>query len=249
MVKLCSQIADWRWSSAIFDTRMENDYSMKPEMRKLLFLVIACLVCTEFGFPQAAPETTMVVLAREGQRFRPQNSATLHYLEAFQVRHKWVLPDVGYIDFGHSNYREVFMGGGYVLYDGKHISVTEEGLFIQASGSSTDQARYVMPWTMIQYHLTEKLGGEAVYFPYIPLNNSGRKQHVLERAKLERKIAGRWKAGAGLGGYKFADEAWSNRPFVTTTVSTRWGDWEFWLQRLPENKPQFQIRYAIARQH
>src|ERR1041385_4019239 len=100
---------------------------------------------------------------------------------------------------------------------------------------------------MVQYHVTEKLGGEAVYFPYIPVNGSGRKQHVLERAKLERKFTNRWKAGAGIGGYKFGDEPWSTRPFLTTTLSTRWGAWELWLQRLPENKPQLQIRYAIAK--
>jgi hypothetical protein len=218
-------------------------------MRRLLFLVIVCLLRIDLGLAQSAAETTTIVLAREGQRFQPQSTATLHYLETFQVRHRWVLPDVGYIDFGHSDYREAFMGGGYTLLDGKHISLVEEGLFVQASGSSANQERYLMPWTMIQYHLTEKLGGEAVYFPYIPVNNSGRKQHVLERAKLERKISNRWKAGAGLGGYKFADDSWSNRPFVTTTLTTRWGDWEFWVQRLPYNKPQVQIRYAIARQH
>jgi hypothetical protein len=218
-------------------------------MRKFRLVVIVCLVCTEFGLAQSAAETTTIVLAREGQRFQRQSTATMHYLETFQIRHRWVLPDIGYIDFGHSDYREVFMGGGYTVYDGKHISFIQEALFVQASGSSAHQARYLMPWTMVQYHLTEKLGGETVYFPYFPLNDNGRKQHVLERAKLEYKIANRWKAGAGLGGYKFGDEAWSNRPFITMTVSTRWGDWEVWLQRLPENKAQFQIRYAIARQH
>jgi hypothetical protein len=220
-------------------------------MPKHLFVLFVCLVCTPPGLAQTAPpapETTTVLLARYGQRFLAQSTATLHYLEAFQIRHKWVLPDVGYIDFGHSDYREVFMGGGYTFYDGKRISLIGEMFFVQASGTGANKARYVMPWTMIQYRLTEKLGGEAVYFPYIPVNESGRAQHVLERAKLERKIAGRWKAGAGLGGYKFADQSWSNRPFITTTVSTRWGDWELWLQRLPENKPQFQIRYAIVGQ-
>jgi hypothetical protein len=222
---------------------------MNRKMGRFLFAVIACLVFTEFGLAQSAAETTTILLAREGQRFPPRSTATLHYLEMFRIRHRWVLPDVGYIDFGHSGYREVFIGGGFTLYDGKHVSVIQEGLFVQASGSKANQARYAMPWTMIQYHLTEKLGGEAVYFPYIPLNDSGRKQHVLERAKLERKLANRWKAGAGLGGYKFGEGAWSYRPFVTTTVSTRWGDWEFWFQRLPEHTAHFQIRYAIARQH
>ena len=33
--------------------------------------------------------------------------------------------------------------------------------------------------------LTDRLGSEAVYFPYIPLNEAGRTRHVLERAKSE----------------------------------------------------------------
>src|SRR2546428_943681 len=140
------------------------------DMRKTLFVFIVCLVCTQLAFTQspAAPETTTVVLAREGQRLSSPSSSTMHYLEGFQVRQRWVLPDVGYIDFGHSDYREVFMGGGYTLLDGKHVSLIEEGLFIQASGSAANQARYVMPWTMLQYRATDKIGGEVVYFPYIP---------------------------------------------------------------------------------
>jgi hypothetical protein len=121
-------------------------------------------------------------------------------------------------------------------------------LLTQASGSGANKARYLIPWTLIQYRLSEKLGGEAVYFPYLPLNKGGSAQHVLERMKLERKVASHWKAGAGLGGYRSAGNAWSHKPFLTTTVSTRWGDWEFWLQRLPGNKGQFQIRYAIVTQ-
>jgi hypothetical protein len=224
---------------------------LEAEMFRLRSVLITCLVCGEFAFSQSpppAPETTTVLLARHGQRLQLPSTATFHYLELFQIRRKWVFPDLGYIDFGRNDYRELFVGGGYTLYEGKHFSLIEEMFFVQASGSAANQARYVMPWTMIQYRLTNKLSGEAVYFPYLPLNKSGREQHVLERMKLERKIASHWKAGAGLGGYKFADEAWSHRPFLTTTVSTRWGDWEFWLQRLPQNKPQFQIRYAIVGQ-
>jgi hypothetical protein len=152
-------------------------------MSKCLFVLVVCLVCTGLGLAQTAPETTTILLARQAQRFPPESTATLHYLEAFQIRHKLVLPDVGYIDFGHSDYREMFIGGGYTLYDGKRLSLVEEMLFVQASGAAANKARYVMPWTMVQYRLTEKIGREAVYFPYFPLNESGRAQHVLERAK------------------------------------------------------------------
>lgn len=216
-----------------------------------LLALIVWLVTSELALAQGsppAPETTTVFLARHGQRLQLQSIATLHYLELFQIRRRWIVPDIGYIDFGHDNYREMFVGAGYTLYDGKRLSWIEEMLFAQAFGSSANDARYLLPWTLIQYRLTDQFGGETVYFPYFPLNKNGRVQHVLERAKLERKVGSRWKAGAGLGGYKYADNAWSHRPFLTTTVRTRWGDWEFWLQRLPGNKAQFQIRYAMVDQ-
>ncbi len=221
-------------------------------MPQLISMLIASVALSQFALAQSsspAPETTTIFLARQGQRLQSPSTPSFHYLEAFQIRRRWVLPDVGYIDFGRNDYREIFMGGGWTLYDQKHISLIEEMFFVQASGSGANKARYVMPWTMIQYRLTDKIIGETVYFPYFPVNDSGRVQHVLERAKLERKVTSNWKAGAGLGGYKFADQPWSHKPFATTTLSTKWGDWEFWLQRLPANRAEFQVRYALVNPH
>src|SRR5436305_2024089 len=118
-------------------------------MLRLQSVLIACLVCGEFDFSQGAPptpETKTVFLARYGQRLQSPSTATFHYLELFQIRRRWVLPDVGYIDFGRNDYREMFVGGGYTFYDGKHVTLIEEMFFVQASGSAANQARYLMPW-------------------------------------------------------------------------------------------------------
>ena len=234
--------------------KVHKRHKKLPFVCFFVFLVVLFVVRSPFVgqspvFAQNAPppsETTTIFLARHAQTLQRQSTATMHYLELFQVRRRWVLPDIGYIDFGHNDYREMFIGGGYTLYEGKQLNFIEELFFEKAFGSRANDAKYLVPWTMVQYRLTDNLGGEAVYFPYVPLNKSGRAQHVLERMKLERNIGKRWKAGAGLGGYKYADNAWSHKPFLTTTLSTRWGDWEFWLQRLPGNRAQFQIRYAIV---
>ena len=226
----------------------------KHKKHKKIFFVPFVLLLVPFAvlppfLAQNAPppsETTTIFLARHAQTLQRQSTATMHYLELFQIRRRWVLPDIGYIDFGRSDYREMFIGGGYTLYEREHFNFTQELFFEKAFGSASNDAKYLVPWTMIQYSLTDRLGGEAVYFPYLPLDKSGRAQHVLERAKLERSIGKHWKAGAGLGGYKYADNPWSHRPFLTSTLNTPWGAWEFWLQRLPANKAQFQIRYAIV---
>jgi len=49
----------------------------------------------------------------------------------FQTHGKWIVPDVGYIDFGTGNYRELFFGAGRTLYDGKKLMMTEELYFVQ----------------------------------------------------------------------------------------------------------------------
>jgi len=88
-----------------------------------------------------------------------------------------------------------------------------------------------------------KLGGEVVYFPYLPLNKAGRMQHVLERAKLEYSFK-HFKAGGGYGAYQFGDSPWQNKPFITSTLKCgRFGNLELWLQKMPRGNPQVQVRY------
>ena len=163
----------------------------------------------------------------------------------FQTHGKWIVPDVGYIDFGTGNYRELFFGAGQTLYDGKKLMMAEELYFVQATGSAAKSARYLWPWTIMQIHITPKFSNETVYFPYLPLNQPARIQHVLERSKFEYSLTKSVKVGAGYAGYKYGENQWQNRPMATSTISTRVGAFEFWLQKVPGGT-QAQIRYALV---
>jgi hypothetical protein len=55
-------------------------------------------------------------MARWGERAESDGINADHFTEVFQVRRKWIYPDIGYVDFGHNNYREFFVGGGDTFY-------------------------------------------------------------------------------------------------------------------------------------
>jgi hypothetical protein len=189
---------------------------------------------------RAAQADTMVFARMAGW-----NASSFHFVDVVQTRGRLVLPDIGYVDFGRSNYREVFAGGGLVVYPGKHFTWIQECYFVRALGSAANRAAYLQPWTFAAYSIPRSpFIGEALYFTYLPLNPAGRIQYVLDRAKLERDCH-KFKVGAGYAGYQFAQTSWQNRPFVTVTIKAGGlGSMEFWLQRLPGNSVQFQLRYA-----
>jgi hypothetical protein len=177
-------------------------------------------------------------------RLAMRNAATQHYSQFYQQRGSWIGPDVIYVDFGKSNYRELDFGGGKVFVKRKHFSIAHEEYFVQTSGSASHDARYILPWTKVDYKLTSKIGGNAVYFFYAPLNQTAKFHQSIERAKMEYDF-GRFKLGAGYGGSKASGKDWQNKPMLTTTLkSGKFGSVEFWLQRLPGNHAQLQIRYV-----
>lgn len=209
---------------------------------KTLIVIVAAVLVVSSGSALAQGKTETYIIARTG--VTGEGAATYRYFEVFQQKGKWIYPDVGYLDFADArDYREAYIGAGGVLFSTKHITVLEEGYIDVATGSAGKGATYFQPWTLVAIALTAKLGAEVVYFPYLPLNNVARIQHVLERAKLEYDL-GHVKLGAGYGGYRFGDESWSNRPFVTGTVKLGLlGSLELWLQKMPRGS-QVQVRYA-----
>src|ERR1700681_224339 len=91
----------------------------------------ALLSCTLLGFAQdtsktAQDATTTIFLARTGEQIQPPLSGTYHFLELLQTRGKWIYPDVGYVDFAHDNYREVFVGAGATFLQSKRVILIEE---------------------------------------------------------------------------------------------------------------------------
>jgi hypothetical protein len=216
----------------------------------LILCVLAAFAGDAFSQDQdSVPKTATIVLARWGERAESPAINTYHFAEVFQVRHRWVFPDIGYVDFGHNNYREFFAGGGYTFVQGKRVTAVGELLYEQALGPSTHGDRWLVPWTLLQYRITPKLGGEASYFAYAPLSSTAIVQHVLERSKLEYRVKSHWKIGVGYAGKKAKNNPWQNKPFLTTTFITKEGDLEFWLQRLPRDILQVEFRYKLIYFH
>jgi hypothetical protein len=211
--------------------------SMKTRLyAPLLLTVISC------GLTSYAQTETYVV-ARMGIK---NTVSTYHYLQLLKMRGRWIFPDFVYVDFSKSDYREAWAGAGLKTFQTKHMTLMNGGYFDAALGRAANGATYLLPWAYATYHLTERIGGEACYLVYLPLNSAGTAQHVLERAKLERDF-GRFKLGGGYAGYESPSTPWQNRPFVTTTFKTgTLGSIELWLQRLPPNSAQLQIRYVLT---
>ena len=194
----------------------------------------------------AAPAPTLsFFLARTGQRLDSSFANTYHYLEFFQVRHRWIVPDIGYVDFGHNNYREFFIGGGRTLIENKLVSWDLELFYVQATGPAARSAAYLQPFTILRLAFTPRFSGEAEYFNYLPMNDSAKYHQVLERSKIEYAVNKRWKFGAGYAGRDAPGSPWQNKPFITTTISTKAGAFEFWLQRIPVGA-QVELRYRLV---
>jgi hypothetical protein len=206
-----------------------------------LFVVVACVLVTrDTAVAQGAPAVDTHVLARTAT-----DQGAYHYAQVYQQRGRWIYPDVGYVDFNDAGrYREAWVGAGGVLYESAYVAFIGEGHIDKAFGPAADGALYLQPWMLLAYHLAPGLGGDLVYFPNLPLNDAGRRQHILERAKLEYDF-GRVKVGGGYAGSRIGDGPWKSKPFVTATINAgAVGAIELWLQQLPGNRVTVQVRYA-----
>ena len=211
---------------------------------KFIIRIVAIVACVlEAAAAVSAQQTATVdttVIARTAT-----DQGAYHYAQVFQQRGRWIYPDVGYIDFNHSGkYRELWVGAGGMLLNTAHLTVIGEGYIHKSFGSASGGALYLQPWMLATYTLAPKLGGQVVYFPNLPLNDAGRVQHILERAKLEYDC-GLFKFGGGYAGYRFGDGDWQSKPFITATIKAGpVGAVELWLQHLPDNRLSVQVRYA-----
>ena len=173
-----------------------------------------------------------------------KETTAFRFVEVFHDSGRWVFPDLGYIDYGNAgDYREFFAGLGRTLVKSPGVTVVGEVYYLQAAGEASGSAKYLMPWVLAAFRTRHRIQGEAVYFPYLPLNTPAQLQHVVERAKLEYALPC-FKFGGGYGAYQARGIEWQHRPFATVTVTPpRLGDFEFWVQRVPGRGAQFQIRY------
>jgi hypothetical protein len=102
----------------------------------------------------------------------------------------------------------------------------------------------VWPWPVFNFQFTPKLSSEVVAYLCIPLNHAAYMQYDVDRAKLEYALNRRLALGAGYNGSKDAGHPWLNKPFFTSTLNTREGAFEFWVERMPGGG-QLQVRYQL----
>lgn len=183
--------------------------------------------------------------ARTAEQFQAPHVLTYHLLEFAQQRGPWIFPDLGAVDYGHGNYREIFLGAGAVYYHNKTVTLTQILYFAQDTGSAAKHARYLWPWPVVNLQFTPRLSSETVAYVCAPLNKGAYAQYVVDRIKLEYAFNRRFTLGAGYSASKNAHEAWKQKPFLTTTLNSRAGAFEFWLQRLPGGG-QLQLRYLLT---
>jgi hypothetical protein len=199
-------------------------------------------VCPPYEESVPKPSATLTLIGRTGLSRSGYNISEAYRTDAKGL---WIWPDVGYLSFDRpGEYRELFMGFGRTIVANKRFAAVAEVYLFQATGPEAHSARYFQPWVFAIYHLTPSMSARVVYFPYLPLNSAATTQHVLEHVKVEKTLDHHFKVGVGYSGYKFGDSPWQNKPFITGTFSAKQvGSWEVWLQRLPGNHPQVQVRY------
>ena len=203
-------------------------------------LIVALLLAAMVVPARAQAQSETIVLLRTAT-----DRGAYHYAEVIHERGRFIPFDVGHFDFDHpQQYRELWIGGGGVPIETPKGSLVAEGFVTKAFGEHANGALYLQPFLIGHYRVAPTVVAEAVYLGYVPLNDAGQVQHLLERAKVEYDAA-RFKVGAGYAAYKAAHQPLRNKPFITATLKAgSLGNFEGWLQRLPGNHVTVQLRYA-----
>jgi len=197
----------------------------------------------ESGWREPAASSYTV---RTGEHLRAPYVQTYRLVEYSQQRGRWILPDFGDYDFGQGGERLLFTGVGAEFHPGKRVVLTQIVYFSQALGPGSHAARYIWVWPVLDVNIAPRLKAEAVAYPTIPLNRAADAGFDLDRAKLEYALRPRFTLGLGYSASECASTGWQNKPFLTTTISTRAGAFEFWLQKIPAGE-QIQVRYQLVR--
>jgi hypothetical protein len=182
---------------------------------------------------------------RTGEQLQAPHVLTYQLAEYIEQRGRWTFPDIGAYDEGQSGDKLLFLGAGVDLHPGKHVLLTQELYFSQETGPGSRGARSLWVWPVLDVRLAPRLTAQAVAYPTIPLNRSAQAGFDVDRAKMEYALRRNLTVGPGYSSSKSAGSAWQNKPFLTTTVSTRAGSLEFWLERMPGGG-QIQARYKLV---
>jgi len=214
-------------------------------MRTRILLLFLLLVAAQARCVEPDHATQTIVVVRTGEQLQAPQVLTFRLTEFVQQRGRWILPDIGYYDTGRFNEQLWLVGGGAEIWHRRHAVWSEELYAMQEAGASTHNQRTLMVWTQLDFHLTPRLTGQAIVYPSVPLDRAARWGFDTDRAKLEYQLTRSLRIGPGYSSTDCGGSSWQNRPFLTTTVSTRSGSYEFWLERMAGGT-QVQFRYQLA---
>jgi hypothetical protein len=182
---------------------------------------------------------------RTGEQLQAPHVLTYGLVEYEQQRGRWTLPDLGAYDEGPTKDQLLFLGAGVDLHPAKSALLTQEIYFVQSTGPGSHGARSLWVWPVLELSFTPRLTAEAVAYPTIPLNRAAQAGFDVDRAKLEYALRRNFTVGAGYSSSICEGSAWQNKPFLTTTILSRAGSIEFWLQQMPGGG-QVQVRYKLV---
>jgi len=200
---------------------------------------------TQESAPPREPVVTAITV-RTGEQLQTPVVQTYRLIEFSQQRGRWILPDFGDYDFGQGGERLLFAGVGAEFRPSKRATLTQIVYVSQAVGPGSHGARSIWLWPVLDVNFTPRLTAEAVVYPTIPLNGAAQAGFDVDRVKMEYSVGRKLAAGAGYSGSICGGSAWKNKPFLTTTATTRAGSFEFWIQKIPGGG-QIQVRYQLVR--
>jgi hypothetical protein len=214
---------------------------------------IVCFLFLGWINPGVAEETASnrsqvisTYIARTGEQFQAPHVLTYRLAEYEQQRGRWTFPDLGVYGTSQGKDKLVFLGASADFHPGKGALFTQELYFTQDTGPGSHGARSLWVWPVLDLSFTPRLTAEVVAYPTVPLNRAAQAAFNVDRAKLEYALRRNWTAGPGYSSSICEGSAWKNEPFLTTTVSSSAGSFEFWIQRMPGGG-QLQLRYKLAR--
>jgi hypothetical protein len=184
-------------------------------------------------------------IVRTGEQLQAPHVLTYRLVEYAQQRGRWILPDMGVYDTAHGESKLLFLAAGADLHPTKKALLTQEIYFVQAAGPGSHGARSIWLWPVLDLNFTPRLRAEVVVYPTIPLNRAAQAGFDVDRAKLEYAVRRNFSMGGGYGASKCEGSTWQNKPFLNTTIFSRAGSFEFWLQRMPGGG-QIQTRFTLV---
>jgi hypothetical protein len=193
-----------------------------------------------------SPPVVNIYILRAAEQLQAPHVITYRVFEWAQERGRWIVPDFGYFDTGYGKEQIWFAGAGAKLVHSRHVDWEQELYVSQEAGPDSENKRSLWIWPVVNMRFPARLSAQVAAYPTLPLNRAQRWGYDVDRSKLERMLGSKWSVGVGYAGGICDSRTWENKPFFTATRRTKLGNFEFWLQSIPDGS-QAQVRYLLVR--